>query len=345
MAKRICFLDDSADYDGFSPTSRPLDGPQKAVAYLAASLAQRGNSVTVVTRAAMPLTCDGVAYPGWDGDKPAEVDLLVAVGDASLFDLVKNANRRVLWVPGDPAAMDAPSRQGVLQRLRPEIVFHTDAQRDRWSNTHGLPGHVVTDAPGHSYLEPIVDEPGEPPHALTVCHPLGGLAAIVDVWVRHVHPAAPSAELHVYSTLLDKAALSGLVSPDLLAIHEKVQAAAAQGIRVKRPQPDPQMAEIYRRARAFLNPGQINEAMALQLIEAQAAGLPAVSYVTGPVARERILNSRTGRLCADDAEFADATLRLLTGDEPFREMAATCREWQRGRSWAIAAADWEERFA
>ena len=60
MPKHICFLDDSAEYDGFSPTSRPLDGPQKAVAYLAASLAQRGHQVTVITRAETVLACDGV---------------------------------------------------------------------------------------------------------------------------------------------------------------------------------------------------------------------------------------------------------------------------------------------
>jgi glycosyltransferase involved in cell wall biosynthesis len=344
MPKHICFLDDSAEYDGFSPTSRPLDGPQKAVAYLAASLAQRGHQVTVITRAEHVLMCDGVAYPGWNGDRPEQCDLLVAVGDPTLFDLVKNAGTRVLWVAGAASALDTPSWQGIWQRLTPQLVFRTDAQRD-FATLHGLPAHVIGDAPAPSYVEDMVAAPASPPYAVTVCHPLGGLETIIDIWTTHVHPAAMDAELHVYSSLLDRAGLSGLVPADIAAIHDKVQAAAAQGVRVKRPQPDPQMADIYRRARAFLHPARGDEALALQLVEAQAAGLPAVTFAASAVARIFVLDGSTGFVAEDAAEYASATLRLLAGEEPFGAMATAARQMRRGRSWAIAASEWEERFA
>ncbi|MCA3261225.1 MAG: glycosyltransferase [Telmatospirillum sp.] len=344
MPKHICFLDDSAEYDGFSPTSRPLDGPQKSVAYLAASLAQRGHQVTVITRAEHVLVCDGVSYPGWHGDRPEQCDLLVVVGDPTLFDLVKNAGTRVLWVAGASSALDTPVWQGTWQRLTPHLVFRTDAQRDL-ATLHGLPAHVIGDAPAPSYVEEIVDAPSAPPYAVTVCHPLGGLEAILDLWTTKVHPAAMDAELHVYSSLLDRAALSGLVPADIAAIHDKVQAAAGFGVRVKRPQPDPQMAEIYRRARAFLHPSNAFEALALQLVEAQAAGLPAVTFASSPVARVFVVDGTTGFVAEDAAAYAAATLRLLAGEEPFGAMATAARHLRRGRSWAIAAAEWEERFA
>jgi glycosyltransferase involved in cell wall biosynthesis len=343
MSKRICFLDDSVEYDGFSPTSRPLDGPQKAVAYLAASLAQRGHAVTVVTRAGIPLTCDGVAYPGLEGERPETCDLLVAVGDPTQFDLVKNAATRALWVQGAPASLDTPNWQGVWQRLSPHLVFHTDAQRDH-ANLHGMAAHVIAPAAAPSYVEDIVELAASPPVAVTVCHPQNGLADLIDLWTEHVHPQAMDAELHVYSSLLDRAALSGLVSADLLAIHEKVQAAGSQGVCVKRPQPDPQMASVYRRARAFLHPGAVGETVALALLEAQAGGLPAVSFATGHAAQMRIIDGRTGFVARDVEAFAAGVVRLLAGEEPHRTMAAHCREWQRGRTWAIAAAEWEERF-
>ena len=343
MSKRICFLDDSLEYDGFSPTSRPLDGPQKAVAYLAAALAQRGHTVSVVTRAGIPLTCDGVAYPGLEGERPESCDLLVAVGDPTQFDLVKNATTRVLWATGAPALLATPNWQGIWQRLSPQLVFHADAQRDH-ANLHGMPAHVIAPAPAPSYVEDIVEPPTAPPVAVTVCHPQNGLATLIDVWTEHVHPQAMDAELHVYSSLLDRAALSGLVSADLLAIHEKVQAAGSQGVCVKRPQPDPQMASVYRRARAFLHPGNAGETVALPLLDAQAAGLPAVSFAAGHAAQARIVDGRTGFVAHDAAAYAASVVRLLVGEEPHRTMAADCREWQRGRSWAIAAAEWEERF-
>jgi len=344
MPKHICFLDDTAEYDGFSPTSRPLDGAQKTVAYLAASLAQRGHEVTVVTRAPQVLTCDGVSYPGWHGDRPEKCDLLIAVGDPTLFDLVKNAATRVLWVMGPAATLDTPGWQGIWQRLSPDLVFHTDAQRDL-ANLHGQPAHIIGDAPGPSYVEDSSETPASPPYAVTVCHPLGGLEALIDLWTRHVHPHAMDAELHVYSSLLDRAILSGLVPADLAAIHDKVQAAAGFGVRVKRPQPDPQMADIYRRARAFLHPARANEALALQLLEAQAAGLPGVTFASSGAARVFVVDGTTGFVADDAAQYGANVVRLLSGEEPYKAMSAAAREFRRGRSWAIAAAEWEERFA
>lgn len=340
---RICFLEDSIEFDGYSPTSRPLDGPQKALAYLSGSLAQRGHQVTVLNRAAHPITCDGVSWPGWAGERPIETDLLVAVGDATLFDLVTTAKRRLLWVPGDPAAISQGARSAVLARLRPDVVFHTHAQRERWTNLEGLATQIIAPGIAPSYLEDLTAVPSIPPRAVAVCHPLRGLERLIRLWTERVRVTLPTAELHVYSARLDKAILSGDVPADLRAIHDLARASA--GVLVQRPLPDPQLADAYRAARVFLHPGVLDETLALNLMEAQATGLPALSFASGSLARERIVDGQTGRICDDDTAFAMACVELMTQEEAWRTMAANARELQRGRSWAIAAAEWEEKFA
>lgn len=343
MAIRICFIEDSVEFDGYGPTSRPLDAPQKALAYLSASLALRGHTVSVANNATLSIVCDGVSWPGRSGEVPAECDLAVAVGDATLLDRVPDAKRKLLWVPGDPAAIAAGPRAAAIARHRPEIVFHSFAQRDRWMNPEGLTVHVIAPAIAPAYFEDVSCVPSIPPRAIAVCNPLGGLERIVRLWADHVQPAVPDAELHVHSARLERAVRTGEVPSDLVAIHDLVR--TTMGVIVVHPLADPQLADAYRAARAFLHPGRPDEAMALNLMEAQAAGLPAVAFGEGPLARERVVDGHTGSIRYGEEAYAEAVVALLKDDAAWRAMSDKAREIQRGRSWAIAAAEWEEKFA
>ncbi|MBL8807863.1 MAG: glycosyltransferase family 4 protein [Rhodospirillales bacterium] len=343
MAIRICFIEDSVEFDGYSPTSRPLDAPQKALAYLSASLALRGHTVSVVNNATLSMTCDGVAWPGRSGEVPGECDLAVAVGDARLHDRIATAGRRLLWVPGDPDAIAAGPRAAAIARHRPEIVFHSHAQRDRWMNPDALTVHVIAPAIAPAYFEDISCVPSIPPRAIAVCHPLAGLERIVRLWADHVQPLAPGAELHVHSARLERAIRTGEVPSDLVAIHDLVR--TAMGVLVFHPLADPQLADAYRAARVFLHPGRHDEAIALNLMEAQAAGLPAVVFGEGPLARERVVDGHTGSIRYGEEAYAEAVATLLNDEAAWRAMSDKAREIQRGRSWAIAAAEWEEKFA
>ena len=60
---RITFADDSLAFDGFSPSSQPLGGPEKAFASLPSALAQRGYAIEVFNRCAFPVTVDGAFGP------------------------------------------------------------------------------------------------------------------------------------------------------------------------------------------------------------------------------------------------------------------------------------------
>jgi glycosyltransferase involved in cell wall biosynthesis len=122
-------------------------------------------------------------------------------------------------------------------------------------------------------------------------------------------------------------------------------ARTTMGVTIQRPLADPQLADAYRAARAFLHPGRFDEAMALNLMEAQAAGLPAVVFGEGPLSRERVMDGATGAIRYGEEAYAAAVVEFLTDEAKWREASAKALELQRGRSWAVAAAEWEEKFA
>lgn len=345
MVKRICFVESSISFDGFGPTSRPLDPSARALAYLTGALAQRGHTVYVINKVEQPITCDGVRWLGWTEPPPEEPEIVVAIDDPALLAHVAKAEKRFLWMHGAPASLDGEVAKSALAGWRPELVFHSYAQRDRWPNMLGLATTVISPAPGHSFVEENPIDLAEPPRAITVCHPLGGLERLIRLFAERVRPAVPNAELHVHSALLDRARWGGDVSDAVRPLHELCQAWATSGVIVHRPQPDPQMADIYRQSRAFLHPSLPDETAAIALMEAQAAGLPAIAFTQSSVAMERVSDALTGRLCASDDAFVGAAIELLSDPAAHLRMSAAAKEMRRDRTWAIAASEWEERLA
>lgn len=337
---RIVFVDDSAVYDGYSPPAQPLDGPERALAHLASSLAMRGHEVTVINRAAFPVTVNGSRWVTWDGDRPAETDVIVGFRRAQLLETLPAA-RHVLWAAGPVALLREPAASAVLVRHRTRVVFLNKAQREEWPDGLGLEAIVIEPGVGPSFLEGLAMVPDDPPIAVTTAHPLGGLDWLLKLWTTRIRPEAPTAELHVYSAALDRGVLGGGVPPEYASIFDAVTAARAQGVVVKRPLAEPGMAEAYRMARAYLHPGP--ELHGFALADAQAVGLPAVAR-PGAAVVERVVDRETGTIAATDAAFASAAIDLLTDRAAFDRLSTNARLLKSGRSWAIAAAEWEEKL-
>ncbi|MBM3524654.1 MAG: glycosyltransferase, partial [Alphaproteobacteria bacterium] len=196
-----------------------------------------------------------------------------------------------------------------------------------------------------NYLEDDAMRAYEPPRAVTTAHPQAGLGWLLPLWIDRVRPHVPNAELHVYSALLNRGSLGGDVTPAVKPLVDLVNAARDRGIMVMRPQGDSGMADAYRSARAFLYPGMPNETYGFTLAESQALGLPAVVRPAAPVLAERIVAGETGWLVADEAQFAAKTIELLKDRTVFDRMSVQCRALRRGRTWPIAAAEFESLVA
>ena len=126
---RITFVDDSFAFDGHSPSSRALNGPEKAFALLPTSLAMRGHNVEIFNRCEFPVNADGVVWHPWDDERPAETEALVAFRHARLFEAVPQAARKFLWMPGSPALLDEDTSRAMLAKHRPTIVFFPSTRR------------------------------------------------------------------------------------------------------------------------------------------------------------------------------------------------------------------------
>jgi glycosyltransferase involved in cell wall biosynthesis len=341
---RVTFIDDSIPFDGYSPPSQPLDGAEKLFASLPPALSMRGHEVTVINRAAFPVTVHGSRWITWDGERPVASDALIAFRRPELLDQVPVAGRRIVWAGGPLADLQTQAARDALERHRPRLVFITKAQQEAFANPLGLETSVNDPGIASAYLEDDAMNPAEPPHAITTAHPLGGLLWLLRLWMARIRPEAPTAELHVYSAVLDKAQLGGAVPPGFASIIEEATAARAYGVVVKRPLADPAMAEAYRQARAHLHPGEPGDVYGFTLAESQAMGLPAVARAANPTVVERVADAQTGTIAANNTAFAGAAISLLTDRLTFDRMSANARLFKRGRTWAIAAAEWEDKL-
>lgn len=337
----IALVDDSLPFDGWSPASHPLDGPERAFAALAGALARRGHRVLAFNRSRLKATIDGAEWPTWDGERPAETDALIAFRRAELLDFIPAARRRILWTSEPAARLDASPARELVGRHRPLVVLFSIAQRDAWSNPLSLDLRVIPPGVGASFLDEAAMAPAAPPRAIATCHPEAGLDWLLGLWVERIRPAAPAAELHVYSTWLDKGRLGAAVPPAIAPALGRAMAASDKGVVIRRPEGEAGMAEAYRAARVHLHPGAPHETYVATLADSQAVGLPGVVRAISPAAVERIYAGQSGAVAPDDERFAAVAVDLLCEDAGFARMSAMARQAQRARSWDIAAAEWE----
>jgi len=330
----ITLVDDSIAFDGFTPSSRPLGGAEKAFASLPGALARRGHTVEVYNRCRWAMTVEDARWNGWDGRKPLATDLLIAFRKPSLLEFMRQARRRVLWHTGPGRMLERRATRILLADNQASVLLVSDAQR---GETESPVAGTLPPALRKDFLADIAMRPRVPPTAVVTTHPAHGLDRLLDLWAARIRPMVPEAELQVYSTTLANAAEGEAPPPDLAAIAAKVLALAEHGVTVLRPQGDQLMADAFRQARVHLYPGHADDVTAFTLMESQAVGVPAVARRLG-AAPGRIADGRSGMVAADDESFANLAVLLLSDDQLYRSQSAEARALYRGRDWDAAAA-------
>ena len=338
---RVVFAGESGDFDGFSPSSQPLDGPEKGLANLATALAMRGHEVSVFNGHITPVAAHNVSWNDAAAAPPPDVDLLVAFRSPGRLDFT-DAKRRVLWLSG--AAASGVLSHDAVGRHRPAVVVSSAAQREATANPTGLDASVIAPGIAPAYLDDAPMSPADPPRAIATAHPEAGLDWLIGMWVERIRPQVPDAQLHLYSAWLDEARQGAVLPAAVKAVYDQAVSAEGHGVVIARPQADPHMADAYRRAYVHLHPAAASDVYGFTLAESQAIGLPAVARASNPVVVERIADGQTGVVASGDANFAHAAIDLLTDRARFDRFSATARQLKRGRTWAVAGAEWEDRF-
>lgn len=334
----ITLVDDSISFDGFTASSRALGGAEKAFASLPGALARRGHAVTVFNRCRWSMFIEGAQWETFETRRPLSTDVLVAFRKPALLEFVRQAGSRVLWTTQPAHLLDRKANREILDHLKPLVLLTTQAQAAGWA-PGGLRMALMPAAVKSDYSADIAAAPAVPPRAIVTTHPSHGLDWLLDLWLDRIRPAAPEAELHVYSMALSKALNGGGIEPEFQPLAARMAEATSQGVQVLRPGADGVMAQAYREARVHLYPGHPGDTTAFTLMESQAAGLPAVLRPLG-AAPERVADGQSAYVAPDDDAFANLASMLLTNDTLPQSLGAEAKRRYGGHSWDAAA----ERF-
>ena len=339
---RIVMADDGIAFDGRVLRERPLGGAETAFASLAEAFAARGHAVTVCNNCANPGVFQGVEWAPIERGLPGRADLYIANrGDRLILAMNRRARRTVFWIHNPAQYLIKLRYLWKLAFKRPAIVFSGPshlATYPSWAPS----GERVVIPYGIAELFRAAQPAGTPPppRAIFTSNPLRGLAWLLELWASRIHPALPTAELHVFSGPATYGAAGEAKRAAMAAVLERARSLAGSGVVLREPVAKSVLVDELRQARVLLYRGDPGETFCLAVGEAQAVGLPAVVQPIGATP-ERVIDGITGFIAEDDVAFADAAKRLLTDDRLWRMQHRAALVRQRGWGWSDAAAAFE----
>ena len=338
---QITLIDDSIPFDGFTPANRPLGGAEKAFASLAGALARRGHEVHVLNRARYGMVVEGAHWDTMDKGAPAMSDVLIAFRKPALLSLVRLARQRVLWLTGTSRQL-APALK-VVENVQPEIVLLGQTHLKEFKLPKGMQATSINPGVRNEFLMETPTELHERPTAVMTAHPLLGMDWALDLWRDRIISRVAQPRLVLVSAVLKKGLAGQEIPENIVPIMEKVRDMAALGVEVVAPGADSGMGKLYRSARLHLYPASRDDMACWTLMESQACGLPAVVRPLGAAA-ERIEDGQTGFVAKTDEDFAEKMIRLLNDDELFWTMNRDAKLVSAGKTWDLAASQFEAVF-
>jgi glycosyltransferase involved in cell wall biosynthesis len=348
--------DDSIAFDGYTSARRALGGAEKAFASLAGALVKRGHSVTVLNRIQYPTWCEGAKWRSLDDPQiTSDVDVMLALRKPGLLSTVRQAKHRILWATGPADYLNSPAADELFESLKASIMFVGAHQAAGYKGkaptvviAPGVRGAFYETAttevePFHELGHEAQPTPAAaptipPPHAVVTTHPQQGLAWLLDIWTKIIHPQLPQARLAIYSAILYKGLKDEAITPEIKPVLDLVKAAASANVVIVEPRGDRGMAEVYRGSRVHLYPSFSQDVACWTLQESQTAGLPAVARNAGGAA-EKIVNGETGFLVPDAQAFGNVAVQILGDDNLYRRISEAAGGVQRRRTWDMVAAD------
>lgn len=332
---RVMLADAGLAIDGLTPSERLLGSLGSAFVGLAEALAAEGAEVHAFAKDARKIIHRGVHWAPAGKDYPKTVDLLIANRSPRPLAAPVTARRRILWLHTPAQFLSKPRYFLPLLRHSAVLVFSGAAHMKTapvW-----IPGKRVIVPMGvdAAFVEtPRLSGP-PPPRAVFSANPTRALGALLLLWRERIRPAAPDAELHVFSAPHAHAA----EGPRAAAMRASLADAASlgdHGVRVHEPRPKAALAKVLGQARVLLYFGDAGETNCLSVAEALAMGVPAVVRPVGAVS-EQVRHGRTGFVEEDYAAFADATTRVLSDDALWTSLSTAALAERDRLSWSKAA--------
>jgi glycosyltransferase involved in cell wall biosynthesis len=338
----IVFADATLHYDGRDLERRPLGGTETSVIRCSRELALRGHQVTVFTNCDGPIEHEGVAWRPLSSTPPSECDLYVACHQPYLLPFVARPKRRAIWVlwPANQLRHYKKAWRMWLYRPVPVLVSHYQAKTysrvlPRRNPHIVLPFGLPEDVRGQ---QPLASPPRR--HAIFASNPQRNLRRLVEIWASSILPRVPDAVLDVYGVHRLApgedawAVWEGSTLPPGMPDHVKAS------VRVHPSASRQGLIDAMRASRVMLYLGHKSESFCISAAEAQALGVPAV-FAPVTALPERVIDGVTGFVRADETEFAERAVALLTDDSLWRRQHEAALQYQQGISWSEHAGRFE----
>ena len=339
----ITLVDDSISYNGMTTPYQPLGGAEKAFASLPAALARCGHIVRAITRADHAVSIENVSWLNFESRIPPITEVLIAFKKPSLLEMTRATGSKILWIPGSTDYLNQPEVKQLLERNKAKIVLQGTTHLQSFNTDTDLTYRSITPGVRDEYRESDTMQFSETPTAICTTHPKQGMSWLLDLWSNKIQPNVINAELHIYSATFKRAQDNGEVADDLLPIWEKIINGKDKGIKIISPAGDNDMAKQYRYASVHLYPGSDKEMYCSTLAESQAVGVPAVARPLGAV-KERIVDCQTGFLAAEEDEFVEHAIMMLSDFEQREAISKSARRYGTARSWDTVAREFETLF-
>jgi glycosyltransferase involved in cell wall biosynthesis len=323
VAYKIAFIDTSDwDYDISSPYEKPFGGSQSALCYLAEALAKHRFEIYLLNNTSNPRSIRDVHcfnISEIPEDVIADLDVAIVLNQAELgFRLRSQLSEKtaiILWNQHD---VNQPAMQAMhdphVQNIYAGIAFVSHWQREQYYQYFNLdrtktivlknaiaPTFANTVA-SLSSASSILAIKAEHPILFYTSTPFRGLDLLIDVFPA-IRQACPAAQLKIFSSM--KVYQRQEESEFFDQLYTRCQ--AAEGVEYIGSLPQPELAEVLKKATLLSYPNTFPETSCIAVMEAMASGC-------------HVITSELGALPETTAGFADL---ISPADEFSTEEAKT----------------------
>jgi glycosyltransferase involved in cell wall biosynthesis len=336
----IAFLDDSFPFTGATLREKPLGGVQSATVLLAEALAARSHQVTIRGMVTGNEKHFDVAYRPLMREPSGDYDIVIANRAPKLLRRAQG-KRRFLWLHNPANYLRKPRHVWPYLKYHPSVVFIGSYHHKTWLPWLPLFQPTVIPygvGPPFTTAEPASLPP--PPRAIFTSNPRRSLDWLLEIWIGHIRPRVPEAELHVFAGR----GTYGSARDDALDKAVDLAAnAAAHGVVLHDPCAKDALANELRQSRVMLYRGDSGETFCGAAAEAQTMGVPLVTAGVGSLG-ERVTDGITGFVRDTQENFAEAAIALLTDDGLWRAQHEAALASRQANTWDHCARHWEWYF-
>lgn len=346
----ITFLEcTKTSYDGNTIKTKPLGGIESTTISLAEAFVRKGHEVCVVNqnKARYRTEINGVHWSNYEifdfQDSANHPDTVIANNNAPLLDLFPNQMKRnrmqhVLWLhnPVNLFQTLKKNRMATIIRKRPVAVFLGEEQNKQCSMLHPFQKRLIIP---HGLSEAFIsqashDHLSREKQAIFFSQAYRGFAEVVDLWLKYVSLNEPDATLKAYV---------GDINLNEYKISKTREELELYGIKIMPKVEKEVLIEDLKKSRCMIYLGHKDETFCVAALEANAMGVPIVTYGRGSLS-ERVIDKHNGFLVRDGngKEASNKIFALLNDDNLFNTMSHHSVEHVHSMTWDKIADQWEE---